>query len=127
MKKSQGRTDNVIFTSPSGEAFQVSPRERDILRSLYEGLSDRQIADLLFLSVWTVRVHLSHLRKKFEVHNRTQLVIAAERNGLLEHEESDKYIENGSGDVQHRPATGKKNRGGGPLQPDEHHKARKNN
>ena len=61
----------------------VTAREMDVLQGVAEGWTDDEIATALFISVWTVRVHESHLREKFGVHSRRRLVRLAEQIGLL--------------------------------------------
>lgn len=54
----------------------VSPRERDVLRALASGMTDRQIADSLAISPRTVESHVSSVLRKLGVRNRAE---AAER------------------------------------------------
>ena len=57
-------------------------RERDILRLLAQGLSNKEIAAQLCLSEKTVRNRLSEIFSKLEVSNRTQAAIWAREHGL---------------------------------------------
>jgi DNA-binding CsgD family transcriptional regulator len=61
----------------------ITPREQEILRLIAEGLTDREIAERLWVSVHTARAHQAHLREKFQVRNRMALVHEAERLGCL--------------------------------------------
>lgn len=63
--------------------FQVSERERELLRLLASGLSNGEIAQQLFLSEGTVRNYASELFKKLGVSDRTQAVVIALRHGLV--------------------------------------------
>ncbi|HEX2766033.1 MAG TPA: response regulator transcription factor [Candidatus Limnocylindria bacterium] len=54
----------------------VSPRERDVLRALASGMTDRQIAESLAISPRTVESHVSSVLRKLGVRNRAE---AAER------------------------------------------------
>ena len=63
--------------------INVSPREREVLLHISEGLTDQEIANKLFVSIWTIRVHASHLRRKFNVTNRTALAKAAREAGFI--------------------------------------------
>jgi len=62
----------------------LSPREAEILELLALGLSNADIAGRLFLSEGTVRNYMSALFAKLEVSDRTQAVVAALRDGLVD-------------------------------------------
>ncbi|NOR40702.1 MAG: hypothetical protein GQ537_05790 [Gammaproteobacteria bacterium] len=61
------------------EAIQgdLTPRESDVLRCVMDGQSTREIAETLFLSEQTVKLHLGRLFRKFDVTNRSQLILIA--------------------------------------------------
>ncbi len=59
-------------------------RELEILRLLHSGLSTREVAQQLFLSVGTVRWYLNQIYGKLQVHSRTQALIRARELKLLE-------------------------------------------
>ncbi len=52
----------------------LTPRERDVLGLLSEGLDGAAIAERLFLSPATVRNHIQHILSKLGVHSRTEAV-----------------------------------------------------
>lgn len=58
-------------------AVSVSPREREILTRICQGHTDERIAAMTGLSVWTVKSHAYNLRAKFQVKNRSQLILRA--------------------------------------------------
>ncbi|QUW23300.1 hypothetical protein JSQ81_07125 [Sporosarcina sp. Marseille-Q4063] len=60
----------------------LTPRELEVLKLLTTGLSNRKIADELFLSPGTVRIYLSNIYAKLQVKSRTQAVIIANENKL---------------------------------------------
>ena len=62
----------------------LSPREREILEFIADGLSAPAIAEQLTLSPATVRTHLQHLYDKLGVSDRAAAVAAAMRSGMLE-------------------------------------------
>jgi DNA-binding NarL/FixJ family response regulator len=53
---------------------EVTPREKEVLIKIAEGLSNQQIADTLFVSVTTIETHRKNLFAKFKVNNPVSLV-----------------------------------------------------
>lgn len=52
----------------------LTEREREVADLLASGLSNAEIADTLYLSIYTVKNHVSNILMKFQVHSRTELV-----------------------------------------------------
>jgi DNA-binding NarL/FixJ family response regulator len=70
-----------------------SPREQEVLSCLTRGMSDRDIAQTLFISVRTVQTHLAHIYEKMDVHSRTEAALMAVHAGwlsLVENKAADK-------------------------------------
>lgn len=63
---------------------QITPREREVLVLVAKGKSNKEIADLLFVSPRTVETHRARLLKKLEARNTAELVQLALRFGLIE-------------------------------------------
>lgn len=61
----------------------LTPRERAILSCIGEGLSNREIAERLALSIGTVKNHTSQILDKLQLRDRTQLAIYAIRHHLV--------------------------------------------
>ena len=61
----------------------LSPRELDVLELALLGLTHGEIAARLYLSVPTVKAHISHLFTKLEVTNRVQIAICVHDAGLV--------------------------------------------
>ncbi len=61
----------------------LTNREREVLRLLMQGLTNRAIAEKLSVSAETVKSHLHHIMQKMEVHDRTQAAMAAARLQLV--------------------------------------------
>jgi two-component system response regulator NreC len=61
----------------------LSPKEREVLRLVGEGLSNREVAKRLHLSVHTVETHRRHLMEKLDLHSAVELVRYALRVGLV--------------------------------------------
>jgi two-component system response regulator NreC len=62
---------------------RLTDRERQILCLIAEGKANREIADLLGISIRTVKTHRLNLMEKLKVHDRAQLVRYAIREGLI--------------------------------------------
>ena len=69
-------------TSPQGP--QLSPREREVLQLLADGMGVSQISRQLFISDSTTKTHISKLYDKLGAGNRAQALMTALRLGLLE-------------------------------------------
>ena len=65
------------------EELGLTPRERDVLRLVAEGHSNRQIADTLFISPKTASVHVSHILAKLGVSGRGEAGAVAHRLRLF--------------------------------------------
>ena len=63
--------------------FHPTPREREVLRLVWGGLSNREIADRLGISSRTIEAHRASLMKKLRVANTAQLVRIAIEQGLI--------------------------------------------
>ncbi|MEY8802513.1 response regulator transcription factor [Leisingera sp. XS_AS12] len=63
-------------------AEKLSPRERQVLKGLTEGKSNKEIARDLEIPEPTVKLHMKTLYRKLEVTNRTQAALAAREAGL---------------------------------------------
>jgi DNA-binding NarL/FixJ family response regulator len=57
------------------DAANLTQREREILVCLSKGYQDKEIADVLKISVWTVHGHVKHVFEKLGVHSRTEAVV----------------------------------------------------
>jgi len=62
----------------------LTAREREVLMLVADGLSNREIAEHLTLSLSTVQTHYAHIAEKLNLHNRTELVKYAIRHGLID-------------------------------------------
>jgi predicted ATPase/DNA-binding CsgD family transcriptional regulator len=67
---------------PNG-AIHLTKREREVLRLLTQGKSDKEIGDELFISPRTAMTHVANLLGKLEVPSRTAAAAAALRYGLV--------------------------------------------
>ena len=67
---------------PAAAALELSPRQRDVLRLLIEGKSNKLICRELALSESSVKTHLAAVFRRLDVNSRTQAVVAAAGLGL---------------------------------------------
>lgn len=62
---------------------QLTPREREVLQALAEGLSDREISEKLHVGVGTVRNHLVSIFAKLNTNSRLQALVFALRHSVV--------------------------------------------
>ena len=62
---------------------RLSPREREILVAIAEGLNNSELASRFFLSESTVKTHVGRILQKLDARDRVHLVILAYEHGLL--------------------------------------------
>jgi len=74
--------ERLAATGSSG-LDRLTPRQRQILQLVAEGLGTRQIAERLFLSVKTVETHRAQIMQRLDIHDVPGLVRFAIRHGLL--------------------------------------------
>ena len=65
-------------------ASEPTARELDVVELLAQGMTNREIANALFISEHTVRNHVGHVFSKLGVNSRTQAVMKAGRLGWLQ-------------------------------------------
>jgi DNA-binding NarL/FixJ family response regulator len=63
---------------------RLTVRERDVLTALACGLSDKEIADRLYVSHETVRTHMVNVLGKLGVSSRLQALVFSVRRGLVQ-------------------------------------------
>jgi DNA-binding NarL/FixJ family response regulator len=72
------------FVSAQGQADVLTPREREILQLLADGMSNADVAAKLFISQETVKSHVRHILAKLEADTRTQAVAIALREAMID-------------------------------------------
>ena len=78
-----GRGMTVFQDVEEPPANRLSEREREVLDLIASGATNREIAEALHLSPWTVKEYTGTVYKKLGVRNRTEAVQRAQRLGLL--------------------------------------------
>jgi DNA-binding NarL/FixJ family response regulator len=71
--KNQGRSSSDINLKKV-EQLGISPREYEVLVHISKGLSNKEIADTLFVSESTIKTHVSNLLAKLNAKRRTQAI-----------------------------------------------------
>lgn len=74
--------EHLTRPQPAAELGALTDRERDVLRLIARGLSNRQIADSLHITEGTVKGHVSNVLSKLHLQDRTQAALFAVRHGL---------------------------------------------
>jgi DNA-binding NarL/FixJ family response regulator len=64
-------------------AYNLTLREMEVLKSLVEGKSCKAIADSLFISIETVRFHFRNIYNKLHVHTQAEAVAKALKEGII--------------------------------------------
>lgn len=65
------------------EALEISKREYEVLQKIAEGLSNKEIAEALFLSESTIKTHVSNLLVKLDAKRRTQAIQIAKSYQII--------------------------------------------
>lgn len=63
--------------------LEISHREYEVLQAISEGLSNKEIADKLFLSESTIKTHVSNLLEKLNAKRRTQAIQIAKEHQII--------------------------------------------
>jgi two-component system response regulator NreC len=74
----------IAAEPPAGPPDDLTEREVDVLRRIALGLTNREIADELYLSVRTVETHRQHIQQKLRLSSRAELVRYALKQGLFD-------------------------------------------
>lgn len=75
---------DMVFKAGTGQdPDALSDREKDVIISLVQGMSNKEIADHLFISVNTVITHRRNIARKLQIHSPAGLTIYAIVNGLV--------------------------------------------
>lgn len=78
------QTISKLTQGDNNEKIELSVREKEIVRAVARGLSNKEVADLLCISTHTVTTHRRNIAAKLEIHNPAGLTIYAIVNGLID-------------------------------------------
>lgn len=76
-------SDDSFFLDDFLKKYQLTKREVEIIRLVCQELSNKEIADKLFLSELTIKTHRRNILRKLDIRNVAGLVNFAKENGLL--------------------------------------------
>jgi DNA-binding NarL/FixJ family response regulator len=85
--RGEGYVDPALmpaFLSGKDQADMLTPREREILQLLADGMSNADVAAKLFISQETVKSHVRHILTKLEADTRTHAVAIALRESIID-------------------------------------------
>ncbi|MBI2918261.1 MAG: response regulator transcription factor [Chloroflexi bacterium] len=74
---------NEYLAGDSGAAGVLSPREGEVLRGIAQGMTNKEIASQLSISVTTAQTHRSRIMEKLGLHSQAELIRYAIRKGLV--------------------------------------------
>lgn len=83
MRRAARKTSKPKAKSTAGAKRTLTPRQKEILRLVAQGLTNREVAKHLGISVRTVEVHRFNLMRRLKVRNVAQLLRQALIQGLL--------------------------------------------
>jgi len=68
---------------PSGQEFDLSDREKEVLSFLVKGMSYKLIGETCFISIDTVRAHIRNIYEKLHVHSKAEAVATAIKSKIV--------------------------------------------
>lgn len=69
-------------SAAADQVAQLRPREREVLELMVAGLRNRDIAERLFITVRTVKFHVSNILRKFDAQSRAEVIVLAHSAGI---------------------------------------------
>jgi DNA-binding CsgD family transcriptional regulator len=72
----------VPETPAASQIADLRPREREVLQLMVAGLRNREIAERLFITVRTVKFHVSNILRKLDVQSRAEVIVLAHNAGI---------------------------------------------
>lgn len=66
------------------EKKYLTEREREIVMLILSGKNKRKIAEVLSLSVSTIKTNVENIYRKFDVHNKVELIVFVIKNNIID-------------------------------------------
>jgi DNA-binding NarL/FixJ family response regulator len=79
----QAPEKSAVVSVKADKDMLLTEREKEVLLCLVQGMNNKEIAQSLFISDKTVKIHVSKIFKKLDVKSRSQVVIYAVQNQLV--------------------------------------------
>ncbi len=80
----QDKFETLLSNETKKDKIQLSAREQEIVGLIAQGLSNKQIADKLFVSTHTVTTHRRNIMNKLEIHSSVGITIYAIANNIVD-------------------------------------------
>jgi DNA-binding NarL/FixJ family response regulator len=64
-------------------SYNLSPREKEVLKLASDGLNNSEVAGRLFISRYTVQTHMKNIFHKLDIHNRQKLVAKVHKDRIV--------------------------------------------
>lgn len=77
------KRSNLSIPVKANNSSELTDREIEVLEYLSEGYTNKRIAEVLFISSFTVKRHIENIYRKLQVQNRVELADKAKREGLI--------------------------------------------
>ncbi|MFT4148200.1 MAG: response regulator transcription factor [Micrococcaceae bacterium] len=74
---------NAVVRSMQTKQVKLSKREKEVVKYVAQGLSNKEISQKMFVSEATIKSHLVNIFDKLDVQSRTQVIVKAQELGLL--------------------------------------------
>ena len=84
MAREAMREQAAAASSGSADLYDtLTDREKQVLKLVAEGRSNKEVAEMLGISVKTAMSHREHIMQKLDLHSRTELIKFALRKGVI--------------------------------------------
>lgn len=92
LQNKKGEEESQSRLDATGD-IELTAREKDIVTAIARGLSNKEIADVLFISTHTVATHRRNICAKLNIHSASGMTIYAILHGLINMEEAERLLQ----------------------------------